>query len=50
MKEFGSIVPPKVTLMIKGYSDIVPGASPNKLLSMCDTQHAIERGSNIFTF
>ena len=42
VKEFGSIVPSKGTLVIKGLSDIVPEDSPNKLPPMRDIPHAIE--------
>jgi len=42
VKEFGSIVPPKGTPVIKGFSDIVPEDSLNKLPPMRDIPHAIE--------
>ena len=48
--ESGSIVPSKVTLVIKKISDIVQEDSSNKLPSICDTLHTIEFDSDEFTF
>jgi len=39
--ESGTIVPPKVNLVIKGNSHIVPEDSPNKLPLICDTPHTL---------
>jgi len=50
VKESGSIVPPKVTPVVKGLSDIIPEKFPNKLQPVCNTPHAIEPSSDKFTF
>jgi len=44
--ESGSIVPPKVTPVIKGWSEDFP----NKLPPICVTPYTIEPGSDKFTF